>query len=54
MIIECVDDGGFEDQLNTGGQYEVDEIGENSYLIENDTGQKRWYGTAKFKVAFVA
>ncbi len=54
MIILCIDNGGFEDQLKTNLTYAVKERGKNSYLIENDSGQKRWYGTAKFEVVSVA
>lgn len=53
MIIECIDNGGFEDQLSDAGSYRVIQRGVNSYLIENDLGQERWYGTAKFEIEFV-
>ena len=53
MIIECVDNGGFEDQMEIGQIFHVKERGQNSYLIENHKGQLRWYGTAKFSIEFM-
>ena len=50
MYVTCNTNGGFEDQLTTGGEYAVKEIGENSYLIENDQKEQRWYGQQNFKV----
>lgn len=52
MIVECVNNDGFEDQLGEAvlSEYEVKEIGENSYLIENDNEENRWYGTDKFRI----
>ena len=53
MIISCKDNGGFEDNLTEAKPYTVLKRGGNSYLIDNDLGQKRWYGTAKFSIEFV-
>lgn len=52
MIVECINNDGFEDQLGEAvlSEYEVEEIGENSYLIENDNEENRWYGTDKFRI----
>ncbi len=50
MNIECIDNGGFEDQLTASSQYRVKEIGHNGYLIENDNEQARWYGESKFSM----
>lgn len=53
MIIDCIDNIGFEDQLtNTTNDfpYEVQEIGANSYMIENDNGERRWYGAYRFNI----
>ena len=53
MIVECKDNGGFEDQLQQGQNYRVEKVGQNSYLIENDKDQLVWYGAVKFELAFV-
>lgn len=53
MIISCHDKSGFEDQLTETKPYTVLKRGENSYLIENDLGQERWYGIAKFSIELV-
>ncbi len=54
MIIECKDNDGFEDQLTASTTYRVKEAGENSYLLRNDKGQDRWYGTARFEIEGVS
>ncbi len=46
--LECLDNGGFEDQLSPNRIYKVLEFGTNSVLIENDLSQERWYGEAHF------
>jgi hypothetical protein len=50
MIIECMTNDGFEDQLTSSGQYKVKETGSNGFLIENDKSQERWYGSARFEI----
>lgn len=50
MIIECVRNDGFEDQLTASSAYRVKELGENSYLIENDREDQRWYGHQHFTI----
>lgn len=50
MLIECVRNEGFEDQLTTNSAYQVEEIGENSYLIQNDSQDQRWYGRQHFTI----
>ncbi len=50
MFIECVRNDGFEDQLTASTDYQVQELGENSYLIENDKAEARWYGRQHFTV----
>ena len=52
MIVECVDTEGFEDQLGEAvlSEYEVKEVGKNSYLVENDNGENRWYGAHRFEI----
>jgi galactose-1-phosphate uridylyltransferase len=50
MIIICKDNDGFSDQLTAPAQYNVKQIGVNSYLIENDLGQERWYGEMHFLI----
>ncbi len=50
MIIECVKNDGFEDQLTQENDYQVKSLGENSYLIENDKQESRWYGTQHFAI----
>ncbi|MEH6824574.1 MAG: hypothetical protein V7629_11750 [Motiliproteus sp.] len=50
MIIECVRNEGFENQLTESSAYQVKELGENSYLIENDEQQRRWYGRQLFTI----
>jgi hypothetical protein len=52
MFVECLDDAGFEDQLETGNEYLVKEFGENSYLIVNDNGGLQWYGQSHFTLPF--
>lgn len=51
MIIECHSNNGFEDQLTLGAEYQVTEVGVNSFLIENDREQKFWYGTLHFNIS---
>ena len=53
MIIENIDNNGFEDQLTAGKLYEVVAVGANGYEIENDNGVRRYYGEAKFSIALV-
>lgn len=48
MIVTCEDHSGFEDQLTSSQRYVVEELGENSYLLVNDAGQRRWYGVSHF------
>jgi hypothetical protein len=50
MIIECVDNSGFEDGLSNDRKYKVLATGVNGYLIENDNSQERWYGAVHFKM----
>jgi len=50
MIIECIRNDGFEDQLTAEGAYRVQEMGDNSYLIENDNEEARWYGRQHFRL----
>jgi hypothetical protein len=52
MIIECIDNDGFEDQLTKGHGYVVTMIGNGgeSFQVKNDKGDLRWYGEAKFEV----
>ncbi|WP_165839957.1 MULTISPECIES: hypothetical protein [Motiliproteus] len=49
MIIECICNDGFEDQLTSSYEYTIVKMGSNSVLIENDQGQTRWYGTRRFE-----
>lgn len=48
-MVKCIREDGFEDQLTTNAEYEVEAIGENSYLITNDNDEQRWYGMQHFK-----
>ena len=52
MIVECVDNSGFEDQLTNGTEYTVKLIGNGAaeMQIENDDQVERWYGSSKFRV----
>ncbi len=50
MNIECIRNDGFEDQLTAGIAYRVSRVGQNSYLIENDNQQQRWYGRQHFNI----
>lgn len=52
MYVNCIDDGGFEDQLSVEKTYQVLEQKNNSYLIINDNEEKAWYGTMHFTVEF--
>ena len=54
LIIVCKDDSGFEDQMTDGTNYKVQEEKNNSYLILNDNGEKRWYGKVHFDVSSVS
>ena len=54
MYIECIRADGFEDQLTSTMTYQVKEVGENSYLIENDNEESRWYGNQHFSVKLAA
>jgi len=55
MHVLCVDEAGFEDQLTEGQTYPVALIGNggSSYQVENDQGDRRWYGEAKFEVVVI-
>lgn len=44
----CKNDDGFEDQLTSGITYAIRDVGVNSYLIENDKEELRWYGQHNF------
>ena len=48
MRAQCKDNAGFEDQLTSSKSYRLLRAGSNSYLIENDKGQERWYGSQNF------
>lgn len=50
MIVKCKTNSGFEDQLTSNSSYRVKELGENSYLVQNDKGQVRWYGQQNFNI----
>ncbi|WP_207062121.1 hypothetical protein [Motiliproteus sp. SC1-56] len=50
MVIECVRNEGFEDQLTESSAYQVQELGKNSYLIQNDKEEPRWYGRQHFNI----
>lgn len=46
--VVCKDEDGFEDQLTSSTPYAIREVGVNSYLIENDNEELRWYGDQNF------
>ncbi len=48
MLIECIQNDGFEDQISENKKYVVKAVGENSFLIENDKSEQRWYGRLHF------
>ena len=48
----CVESDGFEDQMTKGAFYEVQNYKNGSYLIINDNGKARWYGTVSLKPAY--
>lgn len=50
MHILCKSNDGFEDQLSAQAKYNIEAIGDNSYLITNDTGEQRWYGQQHFSL----
>ena len=54
MYIECIRNDGFEDQLTSCSTYQVKEVGNNSYLIQNDNEESRWYGDQHFSVKMAA
>ena len=47
-IFECIDNGGFEDQLTVSNKYIAVEVKNNSVKVQNAKGQKRWYGQVRF------
>lgn len=49
MQVECVFNYGFEDVLTEGKLYEVESVGENSFQIIDDSGNKRWYGNVNLQ-----
>lgn len=48
MQIQCIDNSGFEDQLTLGQSYAVTGAQGYSVQLEDDGGQRRWYGRLKF------
>jgi hypothetical protein len=50
MYLMCVDDGGFEDQIENGSTYMVEESGVNGYRIYNDKEELEWYGEIHFGI----
>jgi hypothetical protein len=50
MIIECVDNDGFEDFLTVGRVYQVKARGTNGYQVRTDKGRLAWYGGCKFRL----
>jgi len=51
MIIECINNDGFEDFLTAGADYRVRAIGANGYQIETDQeGRVEWFGESKFRL----
>lgn len=50
MFVECIDESGFEDQLTAGECYRVVAFsnGGNCIMVENDQGDRVWYGDVKF------
>lgn len=44
----CISEEGFEDQITHGIHYDVVKYGMNSYFIENDRGEQKWYGKVHF------
>lgn len=49
MIVECISNDGFEDQLTVGQRYSGLLLGGSVNLV-NDSDVLRWYGTCKFRV----
>lgn len=50
MILECIDNDGFEDQLHTGQEYEAITIKGGSVLLWcSRYEQRRWYGLQRFR-----
>tara|TARA_R110001583_G_scaffold2388_3_gene17360 strand:- start:1419 stop:1583 length:165 start_codon:yes stop_codon:yes gene_type:complete len=54
MDIECTQNHGFEDQLSENRVYSIKELGQNSYLIENDKQEQCWYGRQHFTIKLEA
>lgn len=46
MNVICSDNAGFEDMLTTGKTYPVQAAKNGSYLVLDDKGKPRWFGTA--------
>ncbi len=52
MIVECIDNDGFEDVLTKGACYTVESLGQGdaSYRVATDQDTFGWFGAAKFRV----
>ena len=50
MIAICKTNDAFEDTLTSGKQYPIRELRNASLLIEDDQGDKRWFGLSRFKL----
>lgn len=48
MLIECIDNSGFEDLLSCGTHYPVLGLGGQSVQLRDNSGQVRWFGRGKF------
>ena len=50
MLAICKTNTAFEDTLTSGKEYPVMELRNASLMIEDDQGDKRWYGMTRFKL----
>jgi hypothetical protein len=50
MFAICKTNDAFEDTLTSGKEYPVRELRNASLLIEDDQGNKRWFGLSRFKL----
>lgn len=51
MLAICKTNDAFEDSLTSGKEYSIKELRNASLLIEDDRGEPRWYGLARFRLA---
>ena len=51
MLAICKTNDAFEDTLTSGKEYLIKELRNASLMIEDDQGDPRWYGLARFRLS---